>query len=130
MSLARRAAIKLGFGAALAAPVAAAQLARTPEIGWPGIASGLVGMEQGSDGYASPAPGGSSMLLRDLRKLCRAEQQKIYRKREWRVGRFDHDVAVMGSWSLAFKAAVQHARDDADEGPLEKLQRQAWPEDE
>lgn len=126
----RRTALGRMFGAALAAPTAAEQLAKAvahPKRLWE---SGLLSPQ--SDQCEPPSstlePGIINFVLRQARSIFRARAREIEVRNRYRAGRFDHDVHVMGSWSLAFKAQIQRRRDEADEGMLDKLRRAAFPD--
>ena len=118
--------VNLARRAALVAPTAAAQLERAFGPTNPWRAAGLMGPPANSVEPAWAVP--DSLLLKAARHLYRAKDRERDRHTNYRAGRFDHDVHVMGSWSLAFKATVQRERDEAEEGVLEKLRRAAYPD--
>ena len=123
MSIARRAAMRLGFGAALAAPSAAAAL--RDEGLWKLGGGGAHLIESRIAPYP-PDDSVISMVTKMARKTYdHACDDQQFRAR-YRVGAFDHDIAACQSWSLPFKAAMQRSRDRESLSFLEKLRIEAW----
>ena len=123
MTIARRAAIRLGFGAALAGPSAAKEMAKSAAL-MLGSQYAAEGAGQFSDG--PPSPGYPNPIREAAQKLFHDSTEDRNFGRLYRAGVLDHDIFVCQSWSLAYKAALQKQRDNGEKSFMKQLYRAAF----